>query len=197
MLFFFYGTLMDRDLRAALLGRRAERLRVTPGVLLNYRRLAARTGDYPVLVPELRGRVSGVFVEGLDPHALLWISHFEGPLYLPGRVTAFDLQRRPIAPWSFLPTRRDVASPRPWDFRRWQRTGKREVRELLNSWTLERAPGHGAPLALDAPWLARRQLQRLVRQGHDQPRPNPHLDRAEIARDGLDEGEPGVAFAAA
>jgi hypothetical protein len=194
MLFFFYGTLMDRELRAKLLGARVQGLRVTPGVLIHHRRFTARYGDYPVLVPELNGRVSGVFVEGLDARALLWIAHFEGPWYLTERVTAFDERRQRLRPWAFRPTRRDAATDKPWDFRRWQRTGKPEVRELLNTWLLHRSGG--VPIALDTPWLARRQLARVVETGYDQPRPNPHLSRRRIARAGLDEGDDAFATAA-
>jgi len=194
MLFFFYGTLMDRDLRAALLGERVHRLRVTPGVLLNHRRLAAKTGDYPVLVPSLGGRVNGVFVEGMDARALLWISHFEGPIYLPQRVPAQDLTRQRLRPLSFLPTRRNWASDKPWDFRRWQRVGKRQMRDALNSWLLERGRGSGAPLALDAPWAARRRMAAVLERPDPNPTPNPHLDHRAAA--GLDEPDDRLAAAA-
>ena len=196
MLFFFYGTLMDRELRQKLLGARAaQTLRVTPGVLLHHRRYAARYGDYPVLVPELQGRVAGVFVEGMDARALLWIAHFEGPWYLPERVTAFDKRRRHLRPWVFRPTHRGAATDQPWNFRRWQRTGKPAVREKLNTWLLSR--GDGVPIALDTPWLARRRLADVIRHGADQPRPNPHLDRRAIAEAGLDEGDARMTTAAA
>jgi hypothetical protein len=194
MLFFFYGTLMDRELRARLLGAQVQRLRVTPGALINHRRFRARDGDYPVLVPELGGRVSGVFVEGLDADTLLWVAHFEGPWYLPERVTAFDARRRRLRPWAFRPTRRDHASDEPWDFRRWQRTGKPQVREHLNTWLLQRRCGH--PIALDAPWRARKKVREVAAAGRDQPRPNPHLDAAALAAEGGDEGDPHLATAA-
>jgi hypothetical protein len=194
MLFFFYGTLMDRELRARLLGARRHDLRVTPGALINRRRFRARDGDFPVLVPELGGRVTGVFVEGLDAHSLLWVAHFEGPWYLPDRVTAFDEQRRRLRPWTFRPTRRSHASDAPWDFRRWQRTGKPQVRAQLNTWLLQRQAGQ--PMALDAPWLARRRVCEVAALGDDQPQPNPHLQSGAIAAGGLDEGDDHLATAA-
>ncbi len=196
MVFFFYGTLMDRELREALLGERARELRVTPGVLMNHRRLVSRHGDYPVLVPALGGRVNGVFVEGMDATALLWISHFEGPTYLPGRAPAQDMIRQRLRPWSFLPTRRSHASDRPWDFRRWQRLGKPRLRDALNSWLLERGRGSEAPLALDAPWAARRRMVEVLNQPDPNPKPNPHLRRREARAAGLDEPDQRVAAAA-
>jgi hypothetical protein len=66
---------------------------------------------------------------------------------------------------------------------------------MLNTWLMHR--GDGVPIALDTPWLARRRLQDVVRQGADQPRPNPHLDRRAIAEGGLDEGDERMTTAAA
>ncbi len=176
MLFFFYGSLMDGELRRALAGRKAGRLRVTPGVLVNYRRRRARFGDYPVLVPGTGGRVPGLFVEGLDTDLLLWVAHFEGPGYLPDRVAARDLAGRRLAPWAFLPETRDGASDDPWDFAAWQRGRKPQVRRLLEYWLLESTAGR--PLALDAPWRVRRRLAAIAAAGDDQPRPNPELGTA-------------------
>jgi len=176
MLFFFYGSLMDGELRRTLAGRKAARLRVTPGVLVNYRRRRARFGDYPVLVPDTGGRVPGLFVEGLDPDLLLWVAHFEGPGYLPDRVSARDLAGRRLAPWAFLPDTRAGASHEPWDFEAWQRGRKPQVRRLLEYWLLESTAGR--PLALDAAWRVRRRLTAIAEQGDDQPRPNPGLGNA-------------------
>lgn len=196
MLFFFYGTLMDRDVRQALLGKRASQLRVTPGVLLNYRRLAAKHGDYPVLVPALGGRVNGVFVEGLDAQALLWVAHFEGPTYVPGSVLAQDMYRQRLWPWAFLPSERSRASSQPWNFRRWQRIGKRQVRDDLNKWLLQRGISSGVPLALDVPWLARQRMSQVLQSGPVRPQPNPELDRKSVREQGYDEGDARLAVAA-
>lgn len=173
MLFFFYGTLMDGELLRMLAGPRAEDLRLTPGILMNYRRQRARFGNYPVLLPHPGGRVPGLFVEGLDRQLLLWVAHFEGPGYLPQRVSARDQAARQLRPWAFVPLHPGLASPESWDFEAWQRGDKPRVRRLLRDWVLQSTPGR--PLALDAPWRVRRRLETVCGQGNDQPQPNPDL----------------------
>lgn len=172
MIFFFYGTLMDPDLRRALTGARAETLRLTPGYLLHYRRMTARDGDYPVLTPRIGARAPGYFVEGLDRHSLYWIAHFEGGTYLPQRVLARDLAGQRLRPWVFMPTSRAFASSHPWTFTLWQRRQKpRIVRMLHNWWALEAAPG--LPLSMDIPWRVRRRIETICDAGNCGARPNP------------------------
>jgi hypothetical protein len=160
MRFFFYGTLMDDDVRADLLGPARRELRVRPGVLLHHRRRAARDGYYPVLVPEARGRVDGLFVEGLTRELVLWIAHFEGPTYEPDSVTAVDPAGRRLGAWSFLPTRRAYATDRPWDLRVWQRHHKPAARRMLALWRRRLPTGH--PMSMDAPWRVRRRIDAIA-----------------------------------
>lgn len=173
MLFFFYGTLVDRELRAALFGARAQDVRVTPGMLFHFQRRRARFGDYPVIVPRPGGRVPGLFVEGIDAALALWIAHYEGPGYVPARVTAFDRAGQRLRPWAFMPMTTRDASGEPWDLATWQRRAKAHVRRQMWNWLLQVEGGR--PLALDASWLARRRLAEMERRGDDQPRVNPHL----------------------
>ncbi len=174
MILFFYGTLMDPDLLRELTGERAAALRLTPGHLPHYKRMRARDGDYPVLVPRIGARAPGLFVEGLDPQSLLWISHFEGPRYLPQRVMARDLAGQRLRPWVFMPVSPAHASDKSWDFKQWQRRQKpRTCRMLRNWWTLEAS--RGLPLSMDVPWRVRRRLAWMTAERRRQPRPNPHL----------------------
>lgn len=193
MQFFFYGTLMDRELRRMLFGARAAGLRITPGTLVNHDRRRARFGDYPVVVPQVGGRVPGVFVENVDATLALWIAHYEGPGYVPARVTAFDQIGRRLRPFAFMPLTVRAASSRPWHLTLWQRRAKAHVRRQMWNWLLQRRDGW--PLALDASWLARRRLAEIVARGDDQPRANPHLDGERAAE--ACAGEPDRAAAAA
>lgn len=181
MIFFVYGTLMDPELRRAVFGARAGELRVTPGVLLHHERRTAACGPLPVVVPRPGGRVPGLFVENLDPELLLWMAHFEGPAYLPARVTARDRTGRRLRPWIFAPFRTPAVRRGDWDLRHWQMVHKPEVRREVNDWMLAARPGR--PLALDVGWLGRRRLHAVLAAGDDQPRPNP--EPAPTANEGV------------
>ena len=61
MRFFFYGTLLDAQVRALVIGRRATRLQ--PATLAGYHRVGIVGVSYPMLVPDSDGRVEG----GLSP----------------------------------------------------------------------------------------------------------------------------------
>ncbi len=163
MLFFFYGTLMDDEVRADLLGRAVRDLAVTPGVLLHHRRCCARDGYYPVLVPETGGRVGGIFVDGVTRRLAMWVAHFEGTAYRPGAVTVQDPAGRCLRAWSFLPVRAGYASRSSWDLRVWQRRHKPAVRRAIAAWRREATAGH--PLSLDAPWHVRRRIEALAAHG--------------------------------
>ncbi len=163
MLFFFYGTLMDDEVRADLLGRAVRDLAVTPGVLLHHRRRCARNGYYPVLVPEPGGRVAGIFVDGMTRRLAIWVAHFEGPAYAPGAVTVQDPAGRCVPAWSFLPLSRNHASRHAWDLRVWQCRHKPAVRRAIAGWRREATAGH--PLSLDAPWRVRRRIDAIAAYG--------------------------------
>lgn len=176
VIFFVYGTLMDAELRRAVFGARAGELRVTPGVLRHHARRTAADGPYPVIVPRPGGRVPGCFLENLDRELLLWMAHFEGPAYLPRRVTAHDRQGRVLRPWTFAPAAVPAVRAADWDLRRWQAVHKPAVRRDVKTWMLAVRPGQ--PLALDVGWRGRRRLDAVVAAGDDQPRPNADWDAA-------------------
>ena len=59
MRFFFYGTLLDRDVTALVLGRRLPPSAFEPAMLRGHSRRRARGVSYPVVVRDPRGEVSG------------------------------------------------------------------------------------------------------------------------------------------
>ncbi|MSO81551.1 MAG: gamma-glutamylcyclotransferase [Alphaproteobacteria bacterium] len=80
MRFFFYGTLMDPDLRAAVLGPAAARLVLVPAVLAGFRRVHAPGQSWPVLIHCAGARVDGVVVDVDQPSARRLV-RYEGPAY--------------------------------------------------------------------------------------------------------------------
>jgi hypothetical protein len=81
MRFFFYGTLLDRDVAALVLGRRLPPIAFCPAILPGHVRRRAKGVTYPVLSRDPRSEVSGVVVGGLSKRDVARLSAYEGPRY--------------------------------------------------------------------------------------------------------------------
>ena len=139
MRFFFYGTLIDADVRRALLGPHASR-RVEPARLQGWRRVAVSGKTYPVVVAEPDASVDGVLVRGLSAAARRRLTRYEDAnLYALATVDVLAMGcAHPVSALAFVAketaTRR---APRSvgWSFEDWRRRHKRRL--LL---TLRRRP---------------------------------------------------------
>jgi len=120
MRFFFYGTLMDADVLAAVVGRRIESARFQDAILDGFRRVYRRGASYPILLDDPGGQIDGV-VSDLTAADTARLDAFEGKEYrraartvtLPGEATV-DVQ-------VYLTNPGVPASSQPWDFENWQR----------------------------------------------------------------------------
>src|SRR6516165_9135039 len=81
MRFFFYGTLLDPDVTALVLGRRLPPATFVPAVLPGYSRWRVQGGSYPISVPDRKGFVSGAIVRGLSTRDVARLAAYEGPGY--------------------------------------------------------------------------------------------------------------------
>jgi gamma-glutamylcyclotransferase (GGCT)/AIG2-like uncharacterized protein YtfP len=133
MRFFFYGSLLDAAIRAAVMGPAAAGCRAVPASLVGWRRRACRHAIYPVLKRKRGGRVSVCLVDGVDPAAAARLTAFEGRNY---RVATVYLQTEGgrCTAYVFLPSRR-IADPGEWNEADWLRGRKaralRDARALL------------------------------------------------------------------
>lgn len=157
MRLFFYGTMLDPEVRRIVLGDGVERLTIRPAVLVGYRRVRAKDGDDPVLVRRTAGRVHGALVEGLRPDDLHRIAHFEGPDYAPRRATVIDKADRRVCVWVMISRGARQASGEAWDLRRWQIRAKSRLLPQLRRWMLEYRLLKG--YSVDIPWPVRRMLK--------------------------------------
>jgi hypothetical protein len=132
MRFFFYGTLMDADIRRAVLGDRAPET-VEPATLLGYRRVAAANGAYPMLLKASGYEVDGVVVRGLDKLARARLDRYEGDEYEPIDVDVATREKRALRVLVYMPARDNAPrkSPGPWTLDMWQRRFKRELLALI------------------------------------------------------------------
>jgi hypothetical protein len=81
MQFFFYGTLLDRDVTALVLGRRLPPAAYTPAVLPGHARLKVKGASYPIAVRDPKSEMTGAIVGGLSARDVGRLAAYEGPRY--------------------------------------------------------------------------------------------------------------------
>jgi len=81
MRFFFYGTLLDPDVVALVLGRRLPPAAFMTASLPGHARRRIKGGSYPIVVRDPRGEVPGAVVGGLSGRDVARLSAYEGARY--------------------------------------------------------------------------------------------------------------------
>jgi len=126
--FFFYGTLMDRDLLSAVLGRRMWPRSLVPAVLRGHRCKGVRGANYPVVLRQRRAAVDGVILDGVGTVDQARLSAYEGDGYELVQALAELPRRRCRRVFLFAPRRGAyVVSNRPWTFAGWRLRHKKSV----------------------------------------------------------------------
>jgi hypothetical protein len=115
---FFFGSLMDRELLALVIGRAIEDLGVAAAVIHGFARRRARDESFPVLVPHPGGRAEGVLVTDLTAADIARIQFFEGSDYALAALRV-ECRGERLAAQVFLPTARLAAEETAWDFDSW------------------------------------------------------------------------------
>jgi hypothetical protein len=142
MRFFFYGTLLDRDVASLVLRRRLPPQAYTEAILPGHARRRVRGASYPIVIRDPRGEVAGAVVGGLSPRDVARLAAYEGPRYriaplkvrIGGTtmiVSVFEPVEERFQPTSGL-----------WELTAWQRRYKRaflaRVRPALSAPTRSR-----------------------------------------------------------
>ncbi len=121
LIYFFYGTLMDPDVLATIIGENRAFIGESAW-LTGYRRVFMRGATYPGLVPAADERVEGVVVRGLDAEDERRLNRFEGDAYRSADVTVQALRSGWVRARCYLPVTTDcVDKDRPWTFADWRR----------------------------------------------------------------------------
>lgn len=132
MRFFFYGTLIDADLRRALCGPAADGWTIAAAELADHRRGRSRGRAYPFLVPAPGASVPGLIAGGLDAEAAAVLTLYEGGGYRVARLRP-RADAGPVDAWAFVP-RRAVAAKLPWSLEEWQGRHKAAALDAVKAW---------------------------------------------------------------
>jgi len=134
MRFFFYGTLIDADVRRIVLGARAARAAPSRSAeLRGWTRRAVRGVGYPIIFPRADGRVHGVLVSGLDAQARRRLEAYEGADYEVVTVTVSldGGRRKPALVFAANRCGRLKPDTAAWNYEAWCATEKRAfLREI-------------------------------------------------------------------
>jgi len=122
--FFFYGSLMDRDLLEAVIGRRASGIAFTPGWLTGYVAEKAAGYTFPTLVESRTGRVNGVITQGLTQADADRIAYYEDNDEYAAQVVDIATSVTDIAAQVFMAATPMMSSGEPWSFDHWRKHDK-------------------------------------------------------------------------
>ena len=125
MRFFFYGTLMDEDVRRAVLGVRSL-APIEKAALDGWRRVKMAGVSYPMIVRARNHRVEGLLMHGLDGRARDLLQRYEGDEYAMLGVEVKTGDATVVTAKMFVPRPGLTVRGRgPWDLETWRRRHKR------------------------------------------------------------------------
>lgn len=121
--FFFYGTLVDAEVRALVIGRA---MAAEPARLLDHATVPVGRGRFPMIVHRTGAVAPGVVCReaSLDEAARLSYFESEGRDYDARRLDVVVDGAAAIGAWVYVPTPRLKRGPGRWDFERWCRFEK-------------------------------------------------------------------------
>jgi gamma-glutamylcyclotransferase (GGCT)/AIG2-like uncharacterized protein YtfP len=119
MRFFFYGTLREPLVLAAVLGRKIRHTALRQADLAGYRALRVPGRDYPGLVPQKGAWVEGVVVSGLQAKDRCRLRRFEGRAYRLRSALVTAASGRSCRALVFFPAPGLRLSRHDWRFEAW------------------------------------------------------------------------------
>ncbi len=123
--YFFYGTLLDAEVRALVLSPGSRDLPVEPAILPGYRRVIMARRVYPVVAPSPASSVAGVVSGVLNAEDSVRLAAFESDEYDEVTRDIIVGDGRAIEARVFVAGPKAVQSTTVWDIALWQRRHKR------------------------------------------------------------------------
>lgn len=121
--FFFYGSLMDRELLEAVLGRPATDLSFTTGWLDGYVAETALGYTFPTLIERRGERVDGIVARGLTQADIDRIAYFEDTEYS-AVVVDVSTAESDVSAQAYMATASLKTTGKAWAFDKWKKEHK-------------------------------------------------------------------------
>ena len=131
MCFFFYGTLLDAEVRDCVLGPHQGAVTLTPAILEGWQRVYVRGRSYPVVTPARGDRVEGLLARSLTPRAARLVRLFESDEYNEVILPVVTEDGAVIEARLFVARHRSLATTRPWRPEPWR---QRHRAAFLKRW---------------------------------------------------------------
>lgn len=147
MAYFFFGTLMDRDVLAAVLDRPVAGDELSRAWLHGYRRVRAAHTSYPILVPAPGVVVGGVVFQPRNARDDVRIRHFEDGEYAERWLLVHRAGGRRLVTRVFLALEVLQATDEAWDLAAWARGHKEAFLEQCREWMRDCPEYDGEPAA--------------------------------------------------
>jgi gamma-glutamylcyclotransferase (GGCT)/AIG2-like uncharacterized protein YtfP len=131
MRFFFYGTLLDDEIRRIVVGRAVA---ITGATLMGWRRLAAAGKHYPFIQADAAASVEGAVTDRLGTRDIARLRHYEGEGY---ELIAAEVRERGgahIAAQVFVPSEGRLIGAGEWNLSDWQREHRAGVLGRLGAY---------------------------------------------------------------
>ena len=147
MAYFFFGTLVDRDVLAAVLDRPVGDDELSRAWLHGYRRVRAAGASYPILVPAPGVVVGGVVFQPRHARDDVRIRHFEDGEYAERWLLVRLTGGRQLVTRVFFALEGLQPTDESWDVEAWARTHKEAFLEQCREWMRDCPACHGEPVA--------------------------------------------------
>lgn len=134
MRYFFFGSLMDPELLAVVLGRGLAAAAFEPAVLGGFARYRVRGEAFPMLAAEPGGRVDGVLVHGLGAEDAARIAWYETDDYDIAETAVRRADGTEVAAYCCLPRPGALHDGIAWDYVRWRHEDRAFALELARDW---------------------------------------------------------------
>jgi Gamma-glutamyl cyclotransferase, AIG2-like len=145
MTYFFFGTLMDREVLATVLDRPVPGDELRWAWLHDYQRVRAANASYPILVPAPGMVVHGVVFSPKGDRDDVRIRHFEAGEYAARWLYVHLAGGRRLATRVFLALEGLEATDEAWDLATWAGAHKKVFLAQCREWMRDCPPCGGEP----------------------------------------------------